>query len=281
MKSNLNDRLVRKTSKPLVVTLLTLFFAMVPFLFWRATWFGGKLTDAEIERYLHDRNARTIQHALAQAAEHMIKGDSQRGHSSWYESVAATADHPRAEIRSTAAWVMGQDNSSPGFHAALLRLIHDPEPLVRRNAALSLVRFGDMNARPELLEMLRPYPVRCPGAGRLSFRTGVDETVNPGTLLARVVRAPDNVLEIRSPLPGRVLRLCLEEGQSTNENEPVVELAPAPDQVWEALRALVLVGRAQDLAEVEKVGREFGGSGFDARLRQQLELTLRAIRSRT
>jgi len=104
--------------------------------------------------------------------------------------------------------------------------------------------------------------------------------VNPGTLLARLVRAPDDVTEIRSPLPGKVLRKCVGEGQPVKPGEQVIDLAPAPEQVWEALRALVLVGRSEDLAEVEKVGRGLGESGYEARVRQQVDLTVRAIRSR-
>ena len=38
---------------------------------------------------------------------------------------------------------MGQDNKSEEFHQALLSLLNDNDPLVRRNAALQLVRFGD------------------------------------------------------------------------------------------------------------------------------------------
>ena len=44
-------------------------------------------------------------------------------------------------------------------HEALLRLIRDPEPMVRRNAATALAAFGDGAARPELVAMLKPYTV--------------------------------------------------------------------------------------------------------------------------
>jgi vesicle coat complex subunit len=46
---------------------------------------------------------------------------------------------------------MGFDNTSQEFHNALLKLLHDQEPIVRRNAALALVRFNDNSGREELL----------------------------------------------------------------------------------------------------------------------------------
>ena len=40
---------------------------LMPFYFWRATWFGRELTDQQTTEYLHDdAKARHIQHALVQ-----------------------------------------------------------------------------------------------------------------------------------------------------------------------------------------------------------------------
>jgi len=46
---------------------------------------------------------------------------------------------------------MGYDNKSEEFHQALLKLLRDTEPLVRRNAALALIRFSDASGRADLL----------------------------------------------------------------------------------------------------------------------------------
>ncbi len=40
---------------------------------------------------------------------------------------------------------MGKDPSVPEFHEALKKLLVDNDPMVQRNAALSLVRFGDVS----------------------------------------------------------------------------------------------------------------------------------------
>ena len=65
----------------------------------------------------------------------------------FYPRILELAKSPTGEVRKTVAWVMGQDNTSEEFHRALLSLLGDSEPLVRRNAALQLVRFGDASGR--------------------------------------------------------------------------------------------------------------------------------------
>src|SRR5881394_1845632 len=117
-------------------------FIIVPFLTWYLTWFGRGLSDDEIARYLVDENnPRHMQHALLQVEERIERGDGTAAR--FYPQIVAAAKSSVAEVRKTAAWVMGQDNKSEEFHAALAQLIKDQDPLVRRNAALQLVRFGD------------------------------------------------------------------------------------------------------------------------------------------
>src|SRR6267154_1974511 len=61
---------------------------------------------------------------------------------------------------------MGQDNKSEEFHQALQSLLSDNDPLVRRNAALQLVRFGDGSGRPELRSMLQSFEAKSAIAGQ-------------------------------------------------------------------------------------------------------------------
>jgi hypothetical protein len=42
--------------------------------------------------------------------------------------------------------------------------LQDHNPMVRRNAALALVRFGDSTGRAEIRSMLRPETVAAPAA---------------------------------------------------------------------------------------------------------------------
>ena len=126
---------------------------VVPFFFWQGTWFGRPLQDDELTQFLTDPDkSRRVQHGLVQIAERIERGDPEVAQ--WYEIVAQLSEHPGSEVRVTAAWVMGQDSTSQLFHNALLDLLHDDEVLVRRNAALALVRFGDGEGLKELRAML-------------------------------------------------------------------------------------------------------------------------------
>src|SRR3954463_9079435 len=114
-------------------------FIVVPFLTWYLTWFGRGLSDRELTTYLSDQsNPRHIQHALLQVEAKIENGEPSARQ--FYPQVIAASKNAVAEVRKTAAWVMGADNRSEDFHDALLRLLKDEEPLVRRNAALQLVR---------------------------------------------------------------------------------------------------------------------------------------------
>jgi len=179
-----------------LIALLALAVVLFPFLFWYHTWFGRKLSDAQLDAYFADRaKPRHIQHALVQLGERVSRGQNA---ARWYPLVIAEAASPNLEIRQTAAWIMGQDRGYPPFHAGLLKLIHDPEAMVRRNAALGLAAFGDGAARGVLVAMLRPFLVRAAVAGPLRYRLKLGDYVNPGTLLAHVGDG-----EVRSPPRGK------------------------------------------------------------------------------
>ncbi len=270
-------RLSRPSWAVLAMMALVILFVVVPFLFWHGTWFGRPLSEDEIARYLADtKHPRKTQHALTQIGERILRGDPAVHR--WYPQVQALADHDLPELRGMAAWVMGQDNQSADFHATLARMLADLDPMVRRNAALSLVRFADTAGRPELIGMLRSYDLAAPSAGRLQPRLKLDDTVNPGTLLARIVRAENEIFEVRSPLPGTLEAWLAAENEEVQIGQPILRLAPAPEQVWEALRALYLVGEEEDLADVERYARSV--PGMPERIQQQAALTAAAIRSR-
>src|ERR1043166_5534439 len=105
-------------------------FIVVPFLTWYLTWFGRGLSDQELGNYLTDEsNPRHIQHALLQVEAKIEKGDPSA--KQFYPQIVAASKSQVVEVRKTTAWVMGQDNQSEEFHAALVALLKDDEPLVR------------------------------------------------------------------------------------------------------------------------------------------------------
>jgi len=257
----------------LLITGFALLLVFFPFLFWYGTWFGRKLSDAEISEYLSNAAAkpRKAQHALVQMGERMSGGDTRVRQ--WYPKLVGLGANPNSELRQTVAWIMGQDHTYEPFHEALLKLLGDSSPMVRRNAALSLTNFGDAASRSELLAMLRPYTIASPVSGPLRYRLKLDEYVNPGTLVGRV-----GSTEIRSPLPGEVRALKRPDGAMASTGEPLIELSPDKEHAWEALRALLRVGRKEDLEDVQRYAR--GVAGMPDRVRQQASLTWQEIRSR-
>jgi len=262
----------------LLLLAATFLAVLVPYLFWQGTWFGRSLTDKEMAEYLSpSAKPRKTQHALVQLSERILRGEIESVRK-WYPAIQELGSHSVPEVRVTVAWLMGQDKKSESFHVALSALVRDPNALVRRNAALSLVRFGDATGRSELLAMLRPYRVPSPNQGVLNFRLQEDDSVSTGTLLARIQSGSQQANEVRSPLPGFFQSKLVEAGKTVAVGEEIILLSPAEEQVWEALRALYLVGQPEDLPDIERfTGR---APHMGDRIQQQARLTVTAIKQR-
>jgi biotin carboxyl carrier protein len=255
----------------LLVAGFALLLVLLPFLFWYWTWFGRKLSDAQLDDYFADvSHPRHAQHALVQVGERLSKGQDA---SRWYPAVIRQASSPNRELRQTAAWIMGQDRRYAPFHEALLKLLYDSEPMVRRNAATALAALRDPAARPELVAMLQTYTIRAPAAGTLRWRLKLGEYVNPGTLVAHVGQT-----EVRAAIPGEVRALDRPEGVAVRAGEPLVDLSPDENHVWEALRALYLVGQPPDLEAIDRFTRPV--PGIRELVMRQAQLTRDAIQAR-
>lgn len=263
-----------------VILALTFLFVLMPFLFWQATWFGKPLNDAQLEKSLADRaHPREIQHALAQLADRILSRDSQTRDSAraFYPQIVQIARTGQDELRLTAAWVMGQDNSVADFHQELLRLVQDPNPMVRRNAALALVRFRDASGLAEIRSMLKPSAVSAPVAGSLDERLKPGDAINAGTLVGRLETAGSRT-ELRSQIPGTIERWLVADKTAVTAGQAVLLVNPSTDEIYESLRALYLIGEPQDVPVVEEFAR--GAGDLSPTVRQQAELTASAIRSR-
>ena len=66
-------------------------------------------------------------------------------------------------------------------------------------------------------------------------------------------------VEVRAAAPGEVRSLARREGAAVSAGEPLADLAPDKNHVWEALRALVLVGTPDDQEAVERFTRPIAG----------------------
>jgi len=283
-----------------------LFFAtgwlivLMPFLFWWNTWFGRHLSDQQLTEYLHDdKKPRHIQHALVQLGDRMSRSDAAA--KQWYPDLVRLAGNPVEEVRNTDAWVMGQDTSGGGFHGTLLKMLNDSSPMVRGNAALSLVRFGDATGRPQIVALLAPAEVKVPTSGQIGPDTPQDfwsnegrtaivvDTASAGTsireggvvvkLSTAVFADGTGAVELRSPITGRVRTMSAVRQHQVHPGDVLAVIDPATEQVWEALRALYLVGQIDDLPAILQYERDVPDVSND--VRQQALETEKAIRARS
>jgi HEAT repeat protein len=172
---------------------------------------------------------------------------------------------------------MGFDNKSPEFHQTLLKLVKDDQPLVRRNAALALVRFNDSSGREELLSVLQPYAVKAPAEGTVASTLKQGAEIARGALLARIQKGDGRIVELRSPLPGKINSIGKPNGAQVIEGEELLTLNSDEGSVYESLRGLSLIGQASDVQLIQSYA---AGEDASERVKQQAQLTVKAIQSR-
>ena len=264
------------TSQRLLFFLTAWLICLMPFLFWWNTWFGRALSERQLNEYLHDdKKPRQIQHALVQIGERMTKHDTTVAR--WYPEVVRLASYPVEEVRNTDAWVMGQDTSVSAFHEVLHKMLNDSSMVVRGNAALSLVRFGDVTGRPQIVALLQPASITAPQAGKVVDTASAGTPIHQGGIVVTIAH-DGQTSEVRSLIGGRVRELFVRVGQRVSTGDQIAVLDPGSDQVWEALRALYLIGQPEDIPAVRGYEREL--PDIPEHVRQQAADTEREIRKR-
>lgn len=260
----------------LFATAVAIASVAIPFWFWMDTWFGKSLTEAQIEEYLTDtERPRRAQHAMAQISERLTAGDDSV--KVWYPSLLELARHELPELRITVAWLMGDDPSSDEFHDALQVLVRDRHPMVRRNAALALARFGDPAGRAEMRGMLQPYRLVSGHAGTVTNRLQPGDSFDAGALLVRVqADGSGESLDVRAPLPGILDRQLHSNGDRIGSGDEVTVIRPESTHVMQALLGLYLVGTDEDIELIRPFQRP--REGLSPQVAQQARLTLERIR---
>ena len=122
-----------------------------------------------------------------------------------------------------------------------------------------------------------PATVVAPQAGKLVDTAAAGTSIRQGGAIAKL-QAGSETVEVRSPISGRLAVLNAQDGQSVAAGAAIATIAPAEEQVWEALRALYLVGQSADLPLVAAYEREV--PDVPDRVRQQAMETEKAIRAR-
>ena len=263
-----------RASGPILI--LAVLFVVGAFLTWYFTWFGRNLSDADISQYLVDeKHPRRVQHALLQIQHRIESGDASA--KQWYPQVINLSSHAETEFRITVAWLMGFDNKSQEFHQALLNLVKDAQPIVRRNAALALVRFNDDAGRQELMAVLHPFEIKSPATGTLESILPAGSDATRGTLVGRI-NTGSGTVEVRSPLPGRIKDVASVVGSNVNPDTALLTIISDEDSIWEVLRGLALVGQPEDLSLIESYAN---ADTQPNRIRQQAAATADAIKRRS
>ena len=263
----------------LFATALAIATVVIPVWFWMDTWFGKSLTEEQIEEYLTDpERPRRAQHAMAQISERLTAGDESV--KVWYPHLLELARHDLPELRVTVAWLMGDDPSSDEFHEALRVLARDPNPMVRRNAALALSKFGDSLGRAEMRAMLQPHRLVSDHAGTVTNRLQPGDSFDAGALVVRIHGNGDGEsLDVRASLPGIVDRQLRADGDRIHRGDEVTVIRPESTHVLQALLGLYLVGTDEDIELIRPFQRP--REGLSPQVAQQAALTLERIRERS
>ena len=260
---------------------------IVPALFWHGLWLGRRLSDEQILRRLaQPENALEVQHACEQVSRRMQRDPAAAVQ--FYGPLVSLADHPDEQIRCVVAWCMGEDGTGHRpFQRALLCLVDDEAPQVRYNTALALVRLGEQAARPVLCEMLAPYAVSVEWESSAPEGTVIEilsreDPVRPLMQVALVDTGGDEPERVLAPLGGRIGQLVVGVGQRVTKGRPLCTIQPDFQQIYQALRALSLVGQPEDLEYVQPHLDPDGSfsRAERARLQTQAQLAVEAIRWR-
>jgi biotin carboxyl carrier protein len=223
---------------------------LLGWLVWRQTWFGVRLSDDDLAAAMAaEAKPRDVQHAVSEVVRRYDENASHMER--WGELLLVASRRPEDAVRNTAAWALGDalrhDPTRTAYVERLRELVKsDPSVLVRRNAAPALAVVNDPTGREVLRSMLEPWVVAAPQAGRVVSIAAVDAALAENAPAARLAADAGDV-EVRTPVPGRVLERRAEEGAAVAKDAPLLVLAADPDHAAQAALALRFVGTRDDL----------------------------------
>jgi multidrug efflux pump subunit AcrA (membrane-fusion protein) len=107
----------------------------------------------------------------------------------------------------------------------------------------------------------------------------VGTVIHQGGIIAKIeIESGGRTTEVRSPITGRLRELPVKPGQFVASGDEMATLDAGTEQVWEALRALYLVGQPEDIPAVRPYQREL--PEIPDHVRKQAVETEQAIRGR-
>jgi len=259
-----------------IILVIAWIVALVPFLFFRETWFSRPLSDQQVGEYLHsDHKPDQIQYALSQIGQRMSRHDASV--TIWYPDLLRLCSHRSEDVRIEDAEAMSNDPSRGDFHEALLRMLRDQSRAVRLRAALALVRFGDDAGHKEIVDSLAPWALETDSDGRVNYLARVGSSVRRGAVIAEVM-TPAGSATFRTPVSGRVQYVSVRVNDPISKGTELLSIAPNAQQVMASLVALYQIGLPEDLPII--AGFQQLLPDMPQRVTQQAVLTERAIRER-
>ena len=260
---------------------LTFLFVLMPFLFWQATWFGRPLDDDQLQSSwptpsIPAKSSMPSRRLPTASCPPTPPRAIRRA--PFIPSRCASPRPAATNCRLTAAWVMGQDNTVPEFHQQLLhRLLRSATPWSAATPRWPWCASATPPAAAEIRAIAPALRHAAPQAGVLSERLKPGDAINPGTLLGHIA-AGGAKNEMRSQVPGTIHGWLVPDGATVAAGQPILLVDPSSAEVWEALRALYLIGSAGDLPLVAPFAQPL--PGVPPNIRQQAEITAQAIRAR-
>ncbi|PYY08018.1 MAG: hypothetical protein DMG61_24275 [Acidobacteria bacterium] len=120
--------------------------------------------------------------------------------------------------------------------------------------------------------------VTAPQPGKITDSATVGTAIHQGGIIAKL-ESGGQTTEVRSPISGRLREFSVKAGQTIAAGDEIAMLDPGTDQVWEALRALYLIGRPEDIPAIQPYQREL--PEVPDHVRKQAMATEQAIRERS
>lgn len=228
--------------------LLPVLLAAVSWLYWDARIPGIPLLNWQVEKFLDPvEDPRRILRALFQVR-------------SLHPALPALAKHPHPGVRARVARL-----------APSIAYFEDYSPWVRLQAALGLALQEPQACRPVLRSALRPHIVFASNSGLLTGITPAGKSVEAGESIGSI--GPHL---LAAPLPGRILRWYISEGESISPGQRVADVQLPEEVLVNIVEVLGRIGALTDVSDL----RILAGSNSPDRLRIAASEALRQIQAR-
>jgi pyruvate/2-oxoglutarate dehydrogenase complex dihydrolipoamide acyltransferase (E2) component len=116
--------------------------------------------------------------------------------------------------------------------------------------------------------------VRAPAAGVIASSLKEESEIARGALLARIQEPDGKLIELRSPLPGKINKILKTNGAQVSAGDEVLNINSDEDSVFQALLALAFIGKKEDLPLIQSYTTS---NNVSNRVREQAGITAKQV----